>query len=635
MRAADGSSLEKLEPFSEGLFLKSEPDKLSFWFNKFLRLFLKEICAQGCFWPIPPLLADGQPVDLFKLFLVVRENGGYNAVSESELWDSVAKESGLGLNVASSVKLVYVRYLVSLERWLERIVQSEDSKNESNCSGRLIELGAELKEFLLESKKKVMEYSQVEETIVAGPDGGEKCVQGEQSIHIDLTKRVLHYEDVGNLRNESTVFDSAVEKRFILINDDDDMPPYIAKSTGNSMCNEDEDCVEYKKCRDSDDDCDVMVLDSNDIKEKFPSHKRKRDSTWEMLNWVTDVAKDPCRLVVGPLPESSEWKAYGSEELWKQVLLFREAAFRKNDNHSIAGQSNLQKNQKMHPFMYDDSSKFGYNLRERLSCTRDVFLGKGASKGQDRSQSSSFGNHGDSDSSMIGVHKHLHGVCDSVTPGSVFDFDVDIQVPIGPLFQVEVPEWTGVVSESDAKWLGTRVWPLEKTEKRSFIELDRIGKGRPDSCGCHLQESTQCVKFHVREKRLKVKLELGSAFNKWKFNKMGEDVAFAWAGEEQKMFSSIVKSNPPSLEKSFWDDIYKYFPEKSREELVCYYYNVFLLQRRAHQNRTTPSNINSDDEEPEAEEESVVKGGGREAIKSYTSILISPKKSHKRSRYSS
>ncbi|KAE8657701.1 G-type lectin S-receptor-like serine/threonine-protein kinase SD2-2-like [Hibiscus syriacus] len=288
----------------------------------------------------------------------------------------------------------------------------------------------------------------------------------------------------------------------------------------------------------------------------------------------------------------------------------------------------------MHPHMYGDNSKLGYNLRERLSCTRNVFFGKRAAKGQDRSQSCSLGNHNDSDSSMIGIDKQLHGICDSATPGSVFNYDVGIQVPIGPLFQVEVPEWTGVVSESDAKWLGTRVWPLEKTEKRSFVELDRIGKGRSDSCGCHNQESTQCVKFHVRERRLKVKLELGSAFNKWKFDKMGEDVAFAWAEEEQKMFLSIVKSNPPSPEKSFWDDIYKYFPKKSREELVCYYYNVFLLQCRAYQNRMTPSNINSDDEEPKDEEESFVKGGGREAIKSYTSILISPKKSHK-SRYTS
>ena len=120
---ADGSSLdcaktlEKLEPalvdldpFSEGLFLKSEPDKIRFWFNKFLGLFLKEVCAQGCYRPLPPLLADGQPVDLFKLFLVVSENDGYNAVSKSGLWDLVAKESGFDLNVASSLKLVYVKY---------------------------------------------------------------------------------------------------------------------------------------------------------------------------------------------------------------------------------------------------------------------------------------------------------------------------------------------------------------------------------------------------------------------------------------------------------------------------------------------------------------------------------------------
>ncbi|KAE8701017.1 Detected protein of confused Function [Hibiscus syriacus] len=478
---------------------------------------------------------------LEKLEPFFRRNGGYDVVSESGLWGSVAKESGLDLNVASSFKLAY---------W------SVDG------------VGAELKEFLLESKKKAMEYSQVEANIVAGADGGEKCVKGEQSIHIDLTKRVLCYEEVENLRNvddlKNMVFGSECGKRFILVDYGEDMPSNMAKSVVNSICNDDEDCVEFKKCTDNDDD-DVMILDSNDIKQNLSSHKRKRDSTWEMLHWISEVAKDPCHLVVGSLPESSKWKAYGSEELWKQVLLFREAAFLKNDNHSSAGQSNLQKNQKMHPHMYGDNSKLGYNLRERLSCTRNVFFGKRVAKGQDQSQSCSLGNHSDSDSSMIGIDKQLHGICDSATPGSVFNYDVGIQVPIGPLFQVEVPEWKGVVSESDAKWLGTRVWPLEKTEKRSFVELDRIGKGRPDSCGCHNQESIQCVKFHVRERRLKVKLELGSAFNKWKFDKMGEDVAFAWAEEQQKMFSSIVKSNPPSLEKSFWDDIYKYFPKKSRE----------------------------------------------------------------------
>ncbi|XWS35802.1 hypothetical protein CRYUN_Cryun20dG0027200 [Craigia yunnanensis] len=659
---ADGSSLdcaktpEKLDPvgswidlnpFSKGSFLKSEPDKLRFWFNKFLGSFLNEICAQGCFWPLPPMLGDGQPVDLFKLFLIVREKGGYNAVSESGLWDLVAEESGLGLTVASSVKLVYVKYLVSLERWLERIVQSEDSKSESNYSGHLMELGAELKGFLLESKKKVVEYSQLEESVVAGSEGGEKSVKDEESTHIDLTKRVLDYEEVEKLRNDddlkSVVVDSDGDKKCIYVDEYEDTPSDLAKSVVNSsdaekMCNEDEvksaimeDCVECKKCTYSDIDDDVMILDSNEIKEKISSHKRKRDSLWGMFNWVKEIAKDPCDLVVGSLPERSKWKSYGSEELWKQVLLFREAAFRGKDDCLGADQSNWQKNQKMHPCMYDDHTKFGYSLRERLSCTKKLLFGKMASKGQDCSHSSSSENHSDLDSSMKGIDKQLHGTCDSATPGSVFDYDdVAIQVPIGPYFQAEVPDWTGVASESDAKWLGTHVWPLEKKEHRFLIERDRIGKGRQESCGCHIQDSLQCVKFHVAEKRLKVKLELGSAFYRWKFDKMGEEVAFAWKEEEQKMFLSIVKSNPPSLEKCFWDKIYKYFPNKSREGLVCYYYNVFLLQRRAHQNRITPGNINSDDEGSEVE--SVAKGIGHKAINSYTSILISPKKLHKKSR---
>ncbi|XVE73840.1 hypothetical protein DITRI_Ditri11bG0150900 [Diplodiscus trichospermus] len=638
-----------LEPFSKGSFLKSEPEKLRFWFNKFLGSFLKEICTHGCFWPLPPMLGDGQPVDLFKLFLVVRDKGGYNVVSESGLWDLVAKESGLDLNVSSSVKLVYVKYLVSLERWLERIVQSEDSKSGYNCSARLMELGAELIGFLLESKKKVAEYSQVEESASAESDRGEKCVKDEESMNIDLTKGVFDYEEVENLRNDddlkSVVVDSDGEKKCVFVDEYEDKPSDLAQSLANlgveKMCNEEEvksavmevcfECTKCTNCNHGDDD--VVILDSNDIKENFTSHKRKRDPMWRMLNWVTEVAKDPCDPVVGSLPERSKWKSYGSEELWKQVLLFRETTFRRKDNHSSADQSNWQKNQKMHPCMYDNHTKVGYNLRERLSCTKKFLLGKMTSMGQDLSPSSSSGNHSDLDSSMVGIDKQLHGTCDSVTPGSVFDYDVDIQVPIGPYFQVEVPEWTGVASESDAKWLGTRVWPLEKRENRFLIERDRIGKGRQDSCGCHIQDSMQCVKFHVAEKRLKVKLELGSAFSQWKFDKMGEEVAVAWKEEEHKMFTSIVKSNPPSLKKCFWDEIYKHFPNRTREELVSYYYNVFLLQRRANQNRITPSNINSDDEEPEAESDT--KGIGREAIKSYTSILISPKKSQKKARYSS
>ncbi|KAA3458774.1 AT-rich interactive domain-containing protein 1-like [Gossypium australe] len=708
-----GSSID-LDPFSEGSFLKSEPDKLRFGFNKFLGLFLKEICAQGCVCSLPPMAEGGQPVDWLKLFLVVREKGGYNAVSESGLWDSVASESGLGLNVASLVKLVYLKYLVSLERWLERIVQSEDLKSESHYTGNLVEMGIELKRFLLESKK-IAEFSQVEESVVAGSGGGGKFVNGEQSMDIDITKDFLDYNEVEKLRNDddlkSVVVDSDGEKKFINVDEYVHTPSGLVKSAGNStdvekFCNEDEvksaimeDSVECKKCTHSDDDVvkldssdikeklssnkrkrdssaimedsfeskkcthsdddvvkldssdikeklssnkrkrdssaimedsaeckkytqsddDVVKLDSSDIKEKFSSNKRKRDSMWGMLNWVKEVAMDPCDLVVGSLPESSKWKSYGSGELWKQILLFRVAAFHRKDDHSSSDQSKRQKTQKIHPCMYDDNTKIGYNLRERLSCTKKLLFGKTIAKGQNWSQSS--GNHSD-----------FNGTCDSVTPGSVFDYEADIQVPIGPQFQFEVPVWTGVASGSDAKWLGTRFWPLEKKENKFLIERDRIGKGRQDSCGCQVQGSLQCVKFHVAEKRSKLKLELGPAFKKLKFDKMGEDVASAWKEGEQKMFSNIVKSNPSSQQKCFWDEICKHFRNKSREELVCYYYNVFLLQRRAYQNRVTPSNIDSDDE---PESELVAKGIGQEAIKPYTSILISPKKSQKKPRYSS
>ncbi|KAE8660476.1 Ubiquitin-conjugating enzyme E2 5 isoform 1 [Hibiscus syriacus] len=616
-----------LDSFSEGSLLKSEPDKLRFRFKKFHGLFLKEICAQGCVCSLPAMPEDGQPVDWLKLFLVVREKGGYNAVSESGLWDSVAAESGLSLNIASLVKLVYVKYLVSLERWLEKFVQSKDSASESHYSDHLLEMGAEHKRFLLESKKFV-EFSLVEESIVAGSGEGEKCVHGEESIHIDLTKEFLDYEEMEKFRNDddskSVVVDSD-GKKCINVDEYVDTPSDLERSVGNSsgvekMCNEYEaksaimeDSVECKKCSHG---ANHVTLDSNDTKESFSSHKRKRDSMWGMLNWVIEVAKYPCDPVVGSLPECIKWKPSGSEELWKQILLFREAAFRRKGDQSSSDQSKWQKSQ-MHPCMYDDNTNIGYKLRERSSCTKKLLFGNLPSKGLDGPKA--------------GIYKQLHGTCDSVTPGSVFYWDVVNPVPIGPHFQAEVPAWTDVASESDAKWLGTRFWPLEKKEPRFLIERDRIGKGRQDSCGCRSVGSVECVKFHVAEKRSKMRLELGSAFYKWKFGKMGEDVGSAWSKEEQKMFSYIVKSNPSSVQKCFWDEIRKHFRKKSREELVCYYYNVFLLQRRAYQNRVTPTNIDSDDE---PEFESVAKGIRQEVTKPCT-FLISPKKLQKKSRYSS
>ncbi|KAL4337197.1 hypothetical protein AHAS_Ahas12G0086100 [Arachis hypogaea] len=90
-------------------------------------------------------------------------------------------------------------------------------------------------------------------------------------------------------------------------------------------------------------------------------------------------------------------------------------------------------------------------------------------------------------------------------------------VPIGPRHQVMVPEWNNggaASSESDSKWLGTRVWPLKDgMNPRVVIERDAIGKGRQDSCGCSARGLVDCVGFHIDEKKTKLKLELGKHFD--------------------------------------------------------------------------------------------------------------------------
>lgn len=278
----------------------------------------------------------------------------------------------------------------------------------------------------------------------------------------------------------------------------------------------------------------------------------------------------------------------------------------------------------MLPCLYDDNVGGGsYNLRERLGSNKKSCLEKTSSQPHTFfSGSREAENRGD---------KSLSPITDFPITESVFDLDIEKIIPVGPLFQAQVPEWTGVPCESDSKWLGTRVWPLEKGQNRNLIERERIGKGRQDSCGCPVPNSVDCVRFHIAEKRYRLKLELADAFYSWKFDKMGEEVMLLWTEEEKKNFEAIVRLNPPSAEKRFWNQIVKYFRGKSREALVSYFFNVFLLQRRAHQNRFTPDDIDSDDD-IEMETGLTKDGSGHETMTVPGSIMHSPNKKHKKSR---
>lgn len=285
-----------------------------------------------------------------------------------------------------------------------------------------------------------------------------------------------------------------------------------------------------------------------------------------------------------------------------------------NQNHPLTLQ-----NQKMHPSMYDDHLGATYNLRERLKCDKKLLFGKSAS---------------DSCLETTGILERTSGshtensgekqLLDSSTPTSGLDKCDTVPIPLGPKHQATVPEWSGRTSESDPKWLGTKTWPSNKVNHRLLIERDPIGKGRQDLCGCQVPDSVECVRFHIAEKRAKVKLELGVAFFQWNFDKMGEEVRQSWTVEEENKFKDVVRSNPPSLERYYWDHIFKSFPKKTREDLVSYYFNVFLLQRRGHQNRHTPDEIDSDDDESEFGPLRNV--FGQQAQKPSSSILLTPKK---------
>ncbi|KAJ4952389.1 hypothetical protein NE237_029221 [Protea cynaroides] len=518
------------------------------------------------------MLGDGRCVDLFKLFWVVTRKGGYDYVCKNGLWASVAEESGSGSGLASSLKLVYVKYLDTLDRWLQRIFKDQVVRRVlSDSGGNLAVLPAELQTEFQGMLSELSDQMKI--------DGGR--------VQLDTVKNEL-------------LFPATINSDYR-----HEVPNAMQADGGKTYV---------------DDDDEVVILDYDDVDVDIFSRKRRRDCLLsEMLNWVLEAAKSPCDPAVGTIPEWSKWKSHEGNEFWMQALLAREALLMRGQTCSTAEQSIFQKKQKMHPSMYEAPIGGNQQSTERSRCSQRILSLKN-SLSRSPSQSSSATRHNTkmSFTPCVDVLKNrkLPVPVDSLTSrvGIPRDGQLRKHVAVGPQFQAEVPDWTGVPSESDSKWLGTQVWPLVAGERDMLIEIYPIGKGRQDSCGCRLPGSAECVRFHIAEKRMSLKVELRSAFHHWKFNYMGEEASLSWTLEEERRFEAIVKLNPPSLDVSFWDQIYKCFPNKKRSDLVTYYFNVFLLRRRSYQNRETPNSIDSDDDD-ESEFGIISNGFGHEAVK--------------------
>jgi hypothetical protein len=152
-------------------------------------------------------------------------------------------------------------------------------------------------------------------------------------------------------------------------------------------------------------------------------------------------------------------------------------------------------------------------------------------------------------------------------------------------------------SYDSTKWLGSKMWPL--SESKRVVNKSRDGRGRQPSCFCPVPGSQECVRLHIEAERQKLFGEIGQTFELWGFDQMGECVATQWTKKEERTFKAIVRLNPPSQNKNFWDELPTFFPDRSHFELVSYYFNVFVLRCRALQNRVSGAKIDSDDDETE------------------------------------
>jgi hypothetical protein len=116
--------------------------------------------------------------------------------------------------------------------------------------------------------------------------------------------------------------------------------------------------------------------------------------------------------------------------------------------------------------------------------------------------------------------------------------------------------------------------------------------------------SIRCIRQHIIEMRDKIKKKIGmEMFIQLGLDDMGEEVGISWDPQDEKLFAEVVRSNPASFTKNFWNILPLAFPDKCKREFVSYYFNVYILRKRAGQNRSDPLYIDSDDDEWETTEE--------------------------------
>lgn len=293
--------------------------------------------------------SDEQTHNFLKLFVAVRDKGGYNVVSKKKLWDLVAEESGLGSIISSTVKLIYVEYLNVLERWLEKVVEDRDSANSCCSNGDDTGFGFNGLSSDIQSLKKNHDLDDsnsfdCDDTTVVLKTDGDKNLGGCGVTFCQLLKSPWDINDMYEDEDSGLESASNVDEN----SDDKDKShslniPKHENALVDGVERKVESSYDYEQCDGYDiDDKEGMVIDSTLVEEHNFSHEKKSESILGMVNWIKEIAKNPCNPVIRLLHDSSQWKSSGNAEIWKQVLLIREAMSLKGRSNFYAEQSALQ-----------------------------------------------------------------------------------------------------------------------------------------------------------------------------------------------------------------------------------------------------------------------------------------------------
>ncbi|CAH9124786.1 unnamed protein product [Cuscuta epithymum] len=566
--------------------------KLRVMFDQILISFLNDVSKNRCFRPLPVMNGCGHEVDLFKLYSVVRRIGGYNSVSKENLWGYVSEQCGLDFREMSFVKLIYSKYLNDFDQWIgERCRDSALEKVESGLVRRLELMSRELKVRFgnMSSNNSNQKTAQINQKNSVMKNGGREVL-----TDVEIGSVCDYYAE----STERLAVNNIQKNRLFIKNINGESVTHSTASSPNmsvqKVVNSVADCPqeEFVGCmkgsaKDKGDVATTSIKHTEKLNE-VNILKRKRTPSYfsEILDWVTSAAKHCDSPEILKIPDFSQWKDHSMNDSLAQVLLIREVLLNKNHFSSNSEESAPQKKLKMHPSMYDDNTPDHVSM-EKMRCSQRIFsLTNPLSCPINYSSSPT-------DNNVVSTQKREPESAKNVSREEPTSLP---KVPVGPLHQAEVPEWTGLISESDSKWQGTLMWPPEET--KSFNELDRIGRGREGQCDCQFPSSVQCIRFHTAEKRYKLKLELGRLFYQWRFDRMGEEVSLSWTEEEEEKFKNLMRQNATTPNK-FWNSAAKKIPLKTKSMLVSYYYNVFLVKRRSYQNRVTPKDIDSDDDEKE------------------------------------